>query len=123
VGTRLSVAARLAALLPSGLALLLLGAHFFRAGLLPLTALCVGLTGALLVPSPVVARVLQAVLWLGVAEWLRTAWILASARAAAGLPYGRLLVILGAVAAATAVAALLLRSRPARRHFRYGPGA
>jgi hypothetical protein len=75
------------------------------------------------VRAPWSARILQGALALGTLEWLRTAWTLASARAAAGLPYGRLLVILGAVAAATAVAALLLRSRPARRHFRYGPGA
>jgi len=37
------------------LALLLLAAHFFRAGLLPLVALC-----------------------LGTVEWLRTAWLIAA---------------------------------------------
>jgi hypothetical protein len=114
------VARTVAALLLPGLALLLLGAHFFRAGLSPLTALSVVLAGLLFVRSPWVPRVLQAVLALGTLEWLRTAWVFASARAAVGLPYGRLLVILGAVAGVTALAALLLRSSSARRHFRAG---
>jgi hypothetical protein len=107
----------LAALLPSALALMLLGAHFFRAGLLPIAAACVALSGLLFVRSQWSARVLQAVLALGLLEWLRTAWAFASARAAAGQPYGRLLLILGAVATATAAAALLLRTPAARRHF------
>ena len=120
MGARLSVARTIAALLLPGLALLLLGAHFFRAGLPPLTALCVVLAGLLFVRSPWVGRLLQAVLVLGALEWIRTAWVFAAARAAAGLPYGRLLAILGAVAAVTALAALLLRSVAARRHFRSG---
>ena len=120
MGARLRVARTVAALLLPGLALLLLGAHFFRAGLLPLTALCVVLAGLLFVRSPWVPRVLQTVLALGALEWVRTAWSFASARAGAGLPYGRLLVILGAVAGVTALAALLLRSSSARRHFRAG---
>ena len=124
MGARLRVAPRVAltvaALLLPGLALLLLGAHFFRAGLLPLTALCVVLAGLLFVRSPWVPRVLQVVLALGALEWVRTAWTFASARAVAGLPFGRLLVILGVVAAVTALAVLLLRSSSARRHFRTG---
>jgi hypothetical protein len=117
VGARLKVAGTVATLLLPALSLLLLGAHFFRSGLLPLTALCVALTGLLVVRRPVAARVLQVVLAIGAVEWLRTAWSLASARQAAGLPYGRLLVILAAVACITFVAALLLWSPPARRHF------
>jgi hypothetical protein len=74
--------------------------------------------GLLFVRNPRSARALELVLVLGVLEWLRTAWIFASARVAMGQPYGRLLVILGSVAAVTLVAALLLRSRLARRYFR-----
>ena len=99
----------------AGLALLLLAAHFFRAGLMPLTVLCVMLLGLLFVRKAWAVRVLQAVLALGALEWLRTAWVFAAARAAQGQPYGRLLAILGAVAAVTAIAALLL-SRPALRN-------
>ena len=107
-----------ATLLLPGLALLLLGAHFFRGGLVWLTVACLGLLALLFVRANWASRTLQAALALGTLEWLRTAWGFASARAAQGQPYGRLLLILGAVAAVTAVAALLLRSGAARRHFR-----
>jgi hypothetical protein len=106
-----------AALLLPAVSLLLLGAHFWRAGLVALAAACVAMTGLLAVRRPWAGRVLQAVLALGAIEWLRTAWLFASARADLGHPYGRLLAILGAVAAITALAALLLRSGSARRHF------
>jgi hypothetical protein len=99
----------------AGLALLLLAAHFFRAGLVPLTVLCTMLIGLLFVRATWSLRVLQAVLALGALEWLRTAWVFAAARAAQGQPYGRLLAILGTVAAVTAIAALWL-PRPALRN-------
>ena len=99
-----AVAARVLA----GVALLLLAAHFYRAGLVPLTVICVMLVGLLFVHTVWAVRVLQAVLALGALEWLRTAWVFAAARAAQGQPYGRLLAILGSVAAITAIAALLL---------------
>ena len=97
------------------LALLLLAAHFFRAGLLPLAALSVGSIGLLFVRRPWAATALQAGLWLGTLEWLRTAWLIAARRAAEGQPYARMLFILGAVAAVTLLAALVLRHEKARR--------
>jgi len=104
----------------AGVALLLLAAHFFRAGSIPLTVVLALLTALLFVRAEWAARVLQAVLALGALEWLRTAWVFAAARAAQGQPYGRLLAILGAVAVVTAVAALLLSPPPVRnpRQFR-----
>ena len=104
-------------LLPA-LALLLLGAHFFRAGLVPVAAACVALLALLFLRTAWAASVMQGALALGVLEWLRTAWVFASARADVGQPYGRLLVILGGVALVTALAALSLRSKAAREHFR-----
>jgi hypothetical protein len=104
-------------LLPA-LALLLLGAHFFRAGLVPVAAVCAALLALLFVRTAWAACAMQGALALGVLEWLRTAWVFASARAEAGQPYGRLVVILGGVALITALAALLLRSKTAREHFR-----
>jgi hypothetical protein len=95
-------------LLPAGLALLLLAAHFFRAGYVSVAALAVAAIGLLFVRVPWSVRLLQATLLLGVIEWLRTAWVFASARAQFGQPYGRLLLILGAVAALTGLAAWLL---------------
>ena len=106
------------ALLLPALALLLLGAHFFRAGLVPVAAVCVALLALLFVRTAWAALAMQGVLVLGVLEWLRTAWVFASARAEAGQPYGRLLVILGGVALITALAAMLLQSKTAREHFR-----
>ena len=104
----------------AGLALLVLAAHFFRAGLMPLTVLCVLLVALLFVRTTWAVRAVQVALALGAVEWLRTAWVFAAARAAQGQPYGRLLVILGTVAAVTAVAALLLSGRTVRnpREFR-----
>lgn len=110
----------LATLLLPAVALLLLGAHFFRAGLVPVTVACLGLLALVFVRRPWAARLLQAALALGVLEWLRTAWLFAAARAAAGQPYGRLLLILGGVALLTALAGWALRSAPARAHFRTG---
>ena len=76
------------------------------------------LPALLLVRAPWASGVLQVALAIGVLEWLRTAWLFAAARAAVGLPYTRLLLILGGVALITAVAALALRSRTGRAHFR-----
>lgn len=104
-------------LLPA-LLLLLLAAHFCRASQVPLTVACLGLVALLLVRARWAWLALQVALALGTLEWLRTAWAFASARAQSGQPYGRLLLILGAVALVTAVAAVALRSRTARDHFR-----
>jgi hypothetical protein len=109
---------RTAALLSlPAIALLLLGAHFFRAALVPLTVACLGLVALLFVRARWAWLALQAALLAGALEWLRTAWQLAAARAAVGQPYARLLVILGGVALVTALAALVLRTRTARVHF------
>ena len=104
-------------LLPA-LALLLLGAHFFRAALVPLTVACLGLVALLFVRARWAWLTLQAALAIGTFEWLRTAWEFASMRAAMGQPYTRLLVILGSVALVTALAALALRTGTVRTHFR-----
>lgn len=89
------------------LALLLLAAHFFRGGLVTLTVMSLGLVGLLFVQWNWALRALQVALALGSLEWLRTAWSLASQRAAAGQPYARMLLILGVVATITVVAAVL----------------
>lgn len=116
MGTGVS-ALRWSVLLLPTLALLLLGAHFFRASLVPLTVACLGLIALLFVRTRWAWLALQAALWLGALEWLRTAWLFASARAQVGQPYARLLVILGAVALVTAVAAWGLRTSSGRAHF------
>lgn len=100
------------------LALLLLAAHFYRAGWMVPAALCVALTLLLAVPRPWAARTLQVALVLGALEWLRTLATAAAMRIGAGQPYLRLALILGAVAAFTLVAAWMLQHRSLRARFR-----
>jgi len=99
--------------LPAALALLLLGAHFLRGGDVVLVGLCLVAIPLAFVSRPGVAVVVRGVLVAGAALWLWTAWELAAARRAAGEPHARMLVILLAVAAFSALAAFLLpRQRP-----------
>lgn len=98
-------------------ALLLLGAHFVHAGLRPPAALCVAALSLLFVRQRWAARVLQAILGIGVVVWVLTAATLAQIRMAYGQPYLRMLVILGVVAAFTLVAALVLQHPALARRF------
>lgn len=87
------------------LALLLLAAHFYRAGVYLLVGAAIALGGLTFVARPWAGRTLGLVLLLGAAEWLRTAWVFAALRDSMGQPFGRLLAILGSVALFTLVAA------------------
>lgn len=88
------------------LAFLLLGAHFLRGGHV--------IVVALLLAAPVVAmivrrrwmrRMVQVLLVLGGGVWLLTAYAIYSNRVETGEPYVRMLIIMGAVAAFTLLAA------------------
>jgi hypothetical protein len=105
-------------LIPVGLSLLILAAHFMRQDQPVLVFLSVALIGLLAVPRLWAARLLQAVLLLGAAEWTRTVIVLARLRVEHGTPVTRLVIILSAVALLTAASALLFRTRNARVHFR-----
>lgn len=96
------------------LASLVLAAHFFRSGSLPLVVLSLALPLLLFVRERWSARVVQTGLVLGALEWLRTLALFAGQRMEFGRPWGRLAVILGVVAALTALAALAVRVPPAR---------
>jgi hypothetical protein len=100
------------------LALVLLAAHFYRAGWMSLAVLSAVLTLLLAVPRPWAARTLQAALALGAVEWLRTLIAFAAVRVASGQPYLRLAAILGAVAAFTLLAAWIFQHRALRARFR-----
>ena len=102
--------------LPAALSLLLLSAHFLRVDAMMLVAVCIALCGLLLVARPWAARAVQAALVLGALEWLRTLAVLAMQRQHAGLPWLRMALILGAVAALALIAAWLFQTtRLARR--------
>ena len=96
------------------LSALVLGAHFFRSRQLPLVAVSLALPLLLLVRKRWSARVVQAGLILGGLEWIRTLAFFAGQRMEVGRPWGRLAVILGVVAALTALSALAVRVPPAR---------
>jgi len=97
-------------LLPVILSFLLLGAHFYRAGLVPLTVICALVPFLLLLRRPWVPRLFQLLLALGGLEWLRTLYVFASMRLAFEQPWGRLALILGTVAACTMLSALVFRN-------------
>jgi hypothetical protein len=60
---------------------------------------------------------MQVVLVLGTLEWLRTMYELAHIRALHGQPYGRMLVILGVVAAVTFCSVLLFQSKALKKMY------
>ncbi|MDL2718775.1 MAG: hypothetical protein PT977_13565 [Acidobacteriota bacterium] len=105
-------------LVPAVLALLVLGAHFLRAGNLALVAATLGGVSILFVGRPWAARTVQGALLLGVLEWVRTLALLAGERRAAGAPYLRMTLILAGVAILTALSLLAFRSPKVKEHFR-----
>ena len=107
-------------LLPAILSLLVLGAHFMRAGNSLMVAVILAVLGLLGVRRRWAATVAQVTLLLGAAEWVRTMFRLMILRTQAGQPMSRLALILGFVALATALSALVFRS--ARLRSRYAPG-
>ncbi len=108
------------ALLPVGLSILVLAAHFYRAGNVLLVLAALLLLALTAVPKPWAARTLQAALLVGAAEWLRTMGAFVSERQAEGRPWLRLAVILAAVAVICALSALAFRTKALRA--RYGLG-
>jgi hypothetical protein len=107
-------------LLPAALALVVLAAHFYRAGLGFLVPACAGLVLLMAVRLAWVPRVVGAALALAALEWLRTLVVLAGARLEAGQSWLRLVVILGLVLLLTLAAAWPLRSRAVRRWYAGG---
>ena len=105
------------ALTPVVLALLVLGAHFLRAGNLPVLILIAGVIGLIWVRRAWAARTIQIVLALGGVEWVRTGVILSERRMEAGQPAARLIVILATVALGTFLSTLLFRTGPLRRRY------
>ena len=97
-------------LVPVLLSLLVLAAHFSRAGETALALAVLALPLLLLFRRRWGARALELGLALGALEWVRTAFRLVDLRRAHGLPFLRLALILGAVAALTLASAALLEA-------------
>jgi len=108
------IAARLA--LPA-LALLLFTAHAYRA-FGPVPAFVALLVSCLLfVRTPWASRGLSVFLGFASLEWLRTLFLLTSARSADGLPWLRLAIILSLVIVLTLGALFALHTPANRRYF------
>jgi ABC-type Na+ efflux pump permease subunit len=106
-------------LLPVILSFLLLGAHFYRAGLTPMTYLCVAALGLLFLRQSWVPRLFQVLLVLGAIEWLRSLYFFVAMRIAWDQPWTRLAVILCTVALLTALSGLVFKNRKLKA--RYNP--
>ena len=107
-------------LLPVFLSILLLAAHFYRAGLSVLVVLILASPFILLIRKPWAVRMIKIELILGGIEWIRTAMNIVQSRQAYNLPWTRLAIILGVVAVFTLVSAIVFRSKSLRD--RYNPG-
>ena len=95
--------------IPVLLSALVLAAHFYRMGNVGFVAFVLVLPLLLITRERWAVRVVQIGLLLAAAEWIRTAVTIAQIRAASGAPTTRMFVILGGVAAFTALSALPLK--------------
>ena len=108
-------------LLPVFISLLLLAAHFLRAGQIILVVAPLLFFIPLLFRNTWVPRLIQLVLLLGAVEWLRTLYNVAQIRMDMGMPWTRMAIILGAVALFTALSGLVFRSKALRKRYSAGP--
>lgn len=104
-------------LLPIVLSSLLLAAHFYRAGQQPLVLLALLLPLLLCLRRAWVPQVVTTALLLGALEWVYTLAGIAIIRIEFGAPWGRMALILGAVAALTALSTLVFRTDALRRRY------
>jgi len=96
-------------LLPVLISFLLVAAHFLRSGQVIFVSLVLCMPLLLLLRQAWVPRVVQVVLLLAAAEWLRTLVSIAQLRMHTGEDWVRMAVILGAVALFTAASGLVFR--------------
>ncbi len=104
-------------LLPVILSLLVLAAHFYRAGNLILVVLIAASPLLLLIRTSWIVRLIQVELLLGGIEWIRTAIKLVHIRQAHNLPWERLAIILGSVAAFTILSTLVFNLKGLKKRF------
>ena len=107
-------------LLPVILSILLLGAHFYRAGDNLYVIVLMVLLLLLVVKKSWVPWLLQVALVLGAVEWLRTLMFVAQMRIEFGMPWTRMAIIMGAVAMFTALSSLVFRGKALRKRYSGG---
>ena len=104
-------------LVPVILSILLLAAHFYRAGNLILVILIVASPCLLFIRSNWIVRLIQVELILGGIEWIRTMLKLVNIRQAHNLPWERLAIILGSVAAFTIMSVLVFNLKTLKTRY------
>lgn len=104
-------------LLPVMLSILLLAAHFFRAGENIYVFVLLALLLLLAIKKSWVPWLLQVALVLGAVEWLRTLMFVAQMRIEFGMPWTRMAIIMGAVAMFTALSSLVFRGKALRKRY------
>jgi hypothetical protein len=92
----------------------LIAAHFFRAGDYIVVALCLAAPALFFVRRRWSLLVLEGLSYAAAVVWLVTAWQIVEMDKLFGKPWLRAAIILGAVAAFTALSGFLLRSRTLR---------
>lgn len=105
-------------LLPVILSFGLLAAHFSRADLLPAVVVSLLIPLLLLIKSAWVARSIQFLLLLGAIEWIRAMFGYIEVRRNIGDDWGRLAIILAAVALLTACSGLVFRGKSLKLRYR-----
>ena len=113
--------ARFARSVPAVLALLLLAAHFYRDASVLIAVVCVAAIALVFVRRRWAVVTVQLGLAAGAVVWTATAWRIARERMDAGMPYLRMLAILGAVAVFTAIAAWIYPVSRSSREARLTP--
>ena len=96
----------------------LMAAHFLRAGDLIATALCLAAPVLFFLRYHWSLIVLQGLAYVAAAIWLETAWRIVAMRRLFGEPWLRSAFIIGAVAAITVLAGVLLNGKSLRARYR-----
>lgn len=101
---------------------LIFAAHFLRTGAMSGVLVCLAIPLlAAITCARWALRSLQALLVVGSVNWIVTALCVGAERRAAGEPWMRMAIILGAVAGLTAMAAGMLSRRTVLERFRASP--
>ncbi len=105
-------------ILPIIVSTLLIAAHFYRAGSLLLTIVCLLFPLLLMSGNRWTPRLITVFLLISAAEWLRTMLIFIGQYQEAGMAWTRLAIILTGVSLFTALSSLAFRTNRMKR--RYG---
>jgi general stress protein CsbA len=97
--------------------MMLLSAHFYRAGFIVLVVILFASLFLLFIRQSWIVRVIQVELVIGGLEWFRTTYNLVMMRQSMNMPWTRLAIILGSVALLTFCSSLVFRSKFLKKRY------